>query len=112
MTSEGSNSTGGKPKGGINKLTIYKIKHLSADYDIQDLQLLIIKDMLKDLISSIESDQDEVINIDNESPTTVDLSKKVRQIKYDIGGSDVNIRWRREAVDRLISKAGSDYTID
>ena len=48
--------------------------------------------MLKDLISSIESDQDEVINIDNQSPTTVDLSKKVRQIKYDIGGSDVNIR--------------------
>lgn len=93
-------------------MTIDKIKHLSADYDIPDLQLLIIKDMLKDLISSIESDQDEVINIDNQSPTTVDLSKKVRQIKYDIGGSDVNIRWRGEAVDRLISKAGSDYTID
>ena len=92
MTSEGSNSTGGRPDGAINKLTIDKIKHLSADYDIPDLQLLIFKDMLKDLISSIESDQDEVINIDNQSPTTVDLSKKVRQIKYDIGGSDVNIR--------------------
>ena len=67
---------------------------------------------MKDPIFSKESDQADVINIDNKPPTVINLLNKVNQIKDDLGGRGVNTRQRVQGRRQLLSKAGSNCTID
>ena len=53
-----------KYKGGINKTTINKIKHLLNDCGSLSRQVLIIKAVLKDTIFCSENDHVDVVNID------------------------------------------------
>lgn len=94
LTGESSKSSGCRFKGKRNRSTIDKIKHLSTDYDSPNQQLLTIKDVLKDPVFSKESDQSDMINIDIKLPSIVDLLKKLKQRKGDLGESNINTRRR------------------
>ena len=60
--------SGGWRKGRKHKSTVYKIKSLSTNYGSPSQQLLTTKSILKD-----PSDQVDVINTKENSPTIVDI---------------------------------------
>ena len=90
MTSEISKSAASRLNSKTNISTIDQIKYLLTDCDNPSQQLLAIKAVLKDPIFSKESDQSDVINIDNESTKIVDSLKKTKQRKSDLEGCGVN----------------------
>ena len=71
-----------------------------------------IKAVLKDPIFSTESDDVDLVDIERESSTIVDLISEINNRNNDLETSDVNTRRRVKARRRLISKAGSDCFID
>ena len=67
---------------------------------------------MKDLIYSERSDQVDVINTEQDSPTIIDILNKIDKRNKDIVRSDVNTRRRVKATRRIISKSSSDNTVD
>ena len=71
-----------------------------------------IKAILKDPIFSTESDDVDLVDIERESSTIVDLISEINNRNNDLEKSDVNTRRRVKARRRLILKTSSDYFID
>ena len=67
---------------------------------------------MKDPIYSERSDQVDVINTEQDSPTIIDILNKIDKRNKDIVSSDVNTRRRVKARRRIISKSSSDNTVD
>ena len=78
LTGESSKFTGGRLRGKRNELKIDKIKNLLTNWGSPNQQLLTINAVLKDPIFSKENDKADVVNIDNDSPITVYLLKRIK----------------------------------
>ena len=78
LTGESSKFTGGRLRGKRNELKIDKIKNLLTNWGSPNQQLLTINAVLKDPIFSKENDKTDGVNIDNESPITVYLLKRIK----------------------------------
>ena len=63
---------------------------------------------MKDSIYSKQSDQVDIINTEQDSPTIIGILNKIDKKKNKIVSSDVNIRRRVRARRRLISKSSSE----
>ena len=67
---------------------------------------------MKDPVYSDQSDQVDVINTEQDSPTIIDILNKIDKRNDDIVTSDVNTRQRVRARRRLISKSSSQCSVD
>ena len=99
-------------KGGRKKSTKDKIKNSLNYYGSPSQKILTIKAVLKDLIFSAESNHIDVVNIEKELPTIVNLLSKIKNRNNDIETSDINTRRRVKTRRRLISNTDSDYSVD
>ena len=102
--------SGGRRKGGSKKLTVDKIKSLLTNLGSPSQRILTIKLILKDLIYSEQSDQVDIINTKQDSPTIIDIIKKIDKRNKEIVSSDVNTRrrvkldedWSRNLVQKIL----------
>ena len=99
-------------KGVRNKSTTDMIKNLLIEYGSLSQNILTIKGVLKDPIFSAKSDYTAVINIENVSPIIVNLLSEIKNKNNDFETSNINTRQRVKNRGRLISKAGSNCSID
>ena len=103
LTGSSSKVYGGRRKGGRNLTTVDRIKNLVTDYGGPTHQILTIKSILKGSIYSEQSDQVDIINTKQYSPTIIDIVNKIEKLNDDIVTCDVNTRRRVRARRRLIS---------
>jgi len=66
---------------------------------------------LKDLIDSKQSDQVDIINTEQDSPTIIDILNKIDKRNDEIVSSDVNTRRGVKARRKLISKSSSECSV-
>ena len=71
-----------------------KIKSLLTNWGSPSQRILTIKSILKDLIYSEQSDQVDIIDTKQDSPTIIDIIKKIDKRNKEIVSSDVNTRRR------------------
>ena len=68
--------------------------------------------ILKDLIYCVQSNQADIINMEQELPTIIYILKQIYKRNDEIISSDVNTRRSVRARWRLISKSSSKFCID
>ena len=81
LTGSSGKFSSGWRKGGRNKKTVHKIKNLLSDCGSPTQHILTVKAILKDPIYSEQSDQVDIINTEQDSPTIIDILSKNRQEK-------------------------------
>ena len=102
LTGSSGKISGGRRKGGRNKTTVDKIKSHLTDCGSPTQQILMIKAILKDPTYSEQSDQVDIINIEQDLPTIIDILNKIVKRNDEIVTCDVNTRRRVRARRRLI----------
>ena len=112
LTDSSAKVSGGWHKGERNKITVDTIKKRLTDCGSPIQHILAINAILKYPRYSEQIDQVGIINTEQDLPTIMDILNKIDKRNDEIVSSDVNIRQRVRARQRLISKSSSECSID